>query len=234
MTRVVFTSGPLSSAGASIKGADEGALSVAAFDSNSVQKQDVKDAKINLVTPALKMVRELRVEPQYEQKARNMMHKILDNPNVIKRNDQGELVLNGVDEPTKNFNALCFSMVKWVHDLLQPGIDTFLGAVRKLEVKSNELTGQSLQRMYSSTPAHVRISEITPRPRKHQPEFIYEDPGESDIELEYAYSQFHHIKTTPAKTKRKNQRSTTQQTCFGLRKMSVLPPGQKPKIPFVY
>ena len=34
-------------------------------------------------------------------------------------------------------------------------------------------------------------------PKKHHPEFIYEYPGESDIEPEYAYSHFYHIKTTP-------------------------------------
>ena len=125
-------------------------------------------------------------------------------------------------------------MVGRVHDLQQPDIDKFLGALRQLGVKRNELSGQSLQRMYSTTPAHVRISEKTPRPKKHQPEFNYEDPGESVIEPEYAYSHLHHIKTTPAKTKRQNKKSTEKQTGFGLSNKSVVPPGQKPKILFVY
>ena len=201
----VVSSGSLVSAKAAINSADDGALFVAAADSNSAQTKDVKNAKNSPVTPALKIVRELRVESQYDLKAWNLILKILDNPDVLKRNDQGELVINGVPEPTTNFNELFSSMVGRVHDLQQPGIDKFLGALREIGVTSNELSGQSLQRMYSTTLAHVRISERTPRPTKHQPEFIYEEPGKSDIEPEYAYSHLHHNTTTPAKTKRKTK-----------------------------
>ena len=90
---------------------------------------------------------------------------------MLKRNDQGKLVLNGVAKPNTDFNALFSSMVGRVHDLKQPGIDKFLGALRQIGVRSNELSSQSLQRMYSCTPAHVRISERTARPKKHQPVF---------------------------------------------------------------
>ena len=38
-----------------------------------------KDTTENTLTPALKMVREMRIEPMYERKARNLMAKILDN-----------------------------------------------------------------------------------------------------------------------------------------------------------
>ena len=41
------------------------------------------------------MVRELHVESQYKLKVRNLMLKILDTPDVLKRNDQGELVIIG-------------------------------------------------------------------------------------------------------------------------------------------
>ena len=176
------------------------------------------------------MVRELHVEPQYELKARNLMLNNLDNLDVIKRNDHGELVINGVADLNTD---LFSSMIGQVHNLKQSGIDKFLGALRQIGVKSNELSGQSLQRMYSGTPEHVRVSERPPRPKKHQPEFYYEYPGESKIEPEYAYSHIYHIKTTPAKPKGKNKPSK-QQTAFGIRHKSVVPLGQKPKILFVY
>ena len=162
------------------------------------------------------------------------MLKILDNPDMIKRNDQGELVINGVADPNTDFNALFSRMVGRVHNLKQPAIDKILGALRQIGVKSNELSGQSLQRMYSGTPANVRVSERPPRPKKHQPEFFYENPGESDIEPEYAYSHLHHITTTPTKYKGKYKKPSKQQTGFGLRHKSVVPPGHKPKILFVY
>ena len=52
-------------------------------------------------------------------------------------------------------------MVGRIHDLQQPGIDKFLGALRQYGVKSNELNGQSLhacilvsQRMYGFLKGH--------------------------------------------------------------------------------
>ena len=174
----VLSSVPLSSSNPPIvqqtsKVVDDPTLPGAQHELNTLQNKDVKDKNNHTLTPALKMVRELRVEPQYELKARNLMLKIIDNFDVLKHNDHGKLVMNGVAEPNTDFNFLFSSMVKRVHDLKQPDIDKFLSAVQQILVKSNELSGQSLQRMYSGTPAHVRISEITPRPKKHQPEFVY-------------------------------------------------------------
>ena len=166
----VLSSGELSLAGPptaatqpSIKASDDGALSGVTTNLNTSQKQDLKDAKSHTLIPALKMVRELHVKPQNELKARNLMLKILDNPDVIKRNDHGELIINGVADPNTDFNALLSSMVRRVHDQKQPGIDKFLGALRQIRVKSNKLSGQSLQRMYLSTPAHVQVFERPPR-----------------------------------------------------------------------
>ena len=125
------------------------------------------------------MVRELRVDPQYEHKARNLMLKILDNPEVLKRNEKGELVVNGVAEPDTNFNSLFSSMVNRVRDLEQPGIDKFLGALRQIGVKRDELSGLTLQRMYSQAPS-CRVSERAARPTKRQPDFYYDSLGDSD------------------------------------------------------
>ena len=85
------------------------------------------------------------------------MLKIIDYHEVLKRNDQNDLVINNVAELHTNFNPLFSSMVGRVHDLTQPGIDKLLGALRQIEVKSNDLNGNSLKRLYSRTPAHVRI-----------------------------------------------------------------------------
>ena len=87
-------------------------------------------------------------------------------------------------------------MVGWVHNLKKPGIDKLLGAIRQIKVTINELSCKLLLLMYSCTPAHVRIFVRTTRPTKHQPEFVYEDHGESDIKPEYVYSHLHQIKST--------------------------------------
>ena len=198
-------------------------------DQDTDDEDEAKDSKGKTLTPALKKIREMHVEPQYEHKARNLMLKILDNPDVLKRNDQGELVVNGVVEPNTNFNSLFSSMVGHEHDLEQPGIDKFLGALRQIGIKSRELSGKSLQRMYSNTPYHVRVSERAPRPKKQQPDFYYDTLGDSD--QEYADTQLLQSTSSTATQKREVKKSS-KQTGFGLK--SFDPPGHRPNILFVY
>ena len=166
-----------------------------------------RDINGNTLTPALKMVRDMRIEPMYQSKARNLLAKILDNPDVLKRNTKGELVVNGVAEPHTDFNSLFSSMVGRVHDLQQPGIDKFLGALRQIGVKSDELSGQQLQRLYSQRPDQVRASKRAPRPKPHQQDFVYSRTKKQPLE---------------------------QQTGKGLKRKIVQPPGKQPKILFVY
>ena len=54
----------------------------------------------------------------------------------------------GKAEPGTNFNNLFKSMVGPTRDLNQPGIDKFLEALRRLNVRSNELSGKELQIKY--------------------------------------------------------------------------------------
>ena len=54
----------------------------------------------------------------------------------------------GKVEPGTNFNNLFKSMVGPTRDLNQPGIKKFLEALRRLGVRSNELSGNELQLKY--------------------------------------------------------------------------------------
>ena len=156
----------------------------------------------------------------YERKARNLPVKILENHNVLKRNAQGELVVNGVAEANSNFNSLLSSMVRRSRNLEQPGIDKFLVALHQIGVMTNELSGQDLQRMYSHKAVVVRVSEREPKDKKHQPDFAYEDSGESDVEP--GGTQV----VTTAKSKRRGKKS--QQSGFGIK-----PPRLRPNILYV-
>ena len=55
------------------------------------------------------------------------------------------MVVFGKAEPGTNFKNLLKSMVEPTRDLKQPGIDKFLEALRRLGVRSNELSGKELQ-----------------------------------------------------------------------------------------
>ena len=80
-------------------------------------------------SPTSKKVRHLGVKGQYERKTRNVMLKIDKNPEVIKANREGELVVNGQAVPDSNLASLFRSVFSRTHDLEQPGINQFLGAL---------------------------------------------------------------------------------------------------------
>ena len=58
------------------------------------------------------------------------------------------MVVFGKAEPGTNFNNLFKSMVGPTRDLNQPGIDKFLEALRRLGLRSNELSCKELQLKY--------------------------------------------------------------------------------------
>ena len=73
---------------------------------------------------------------------------IIEHPDILKRNDARKMVNFGKAKPGSNFNKLFKSMVGLTRDLNQPGIDKFLEALRRLNVRSNELSGKELQLNY--------------------------------------------------------------------------------------
>ena len=93
-------------------------------------------------------VQKLGIHHQYQPKASKLLYKITEHPDILKRNDAGEMVVFGKAEPGTNFDKLFKSMVGHTRDLNQPGIDKFLEALRCLGVRSNELSGKELQLKY--------------------------------------------------------------------------------------
>ena len=90
-------------------------------------------------------VQQLGIHQQYQHKASKLLFKITEHPDILKRNDVGEMVVFGKAEPGTNLNKLFKSMVGPTRDLNQPGIDKFFKALRRLGVRSNELSGKELQ-----------------------------------------------------------------------------------------
>ena len=101
-------------------------------------------------------------------------------------------------------------MVGCVHDLEQPGIDKFLGALHQIGVKSDELSGQTLKRLYSQKPPQVRVSVQVPHPKTHQPDFVY------------------------SRNNKDKKQSSAQQSGQGFKRQFVQTPGQRPRLLYVY
>ena len=81
------------------------------------------------LSPTSRKVRLLGVKKQYERKALNVMLKINNFPEIITANLEGELVV-----PDFNFASLIRSVFSRKHDLEQPGINQYLGALRQIGV----------------------------------------------------------------------------------------------------
>jgi len=93
-------------------------------------------------------VRRMGIKGIYAEKAERLYDKILAHPKVLTRNEQGELVLNGEPQPGTSFDKLFTSMVSQARDLNQTGMKRFLGALRQIGVRADELSGKNLRSLY--------------------------------------------------------------------------------------
>ena len=110
-------------------------------------------------------VRNMGVQPMYENKARRLLDKIRENPEVLNHNEIGEIVVNGRPIHGSSFNALFSSMVTANPDLNQPGIDQFLGALHTMGVKEEDLSARTLKSKYTRTAKAVPDPPIAPQPK---------------------------------------------------------------------
>ena len=78
----------------------------------------------------------------FEAKARNLMLKIMDHPEVLSRNFNGEIVVHEKTEPQTNFDTIFQSFVGRSHNVFQPGFDTFLEALYQLEIRKEKFNGK--------------------------------------------------------------------------------------------
>ena len=122
-----------------------------ASDANTDNDDDQHDEDIQppAISPAAKTVRKLNVQPMFEAKARNLMLKIMDHPDILSRNTNGEIIVNGKAEPGTNFDTIFKSLVGRSHDVSQPGFDTFLKALHQLGIRKQEFSGQVVKTRYS-------------------------------------------------------------------------------------
>ena len=101
--------------------------------------------------PTAIAVRNMGVQPMYENKARRLLDKIRENPEVLTHNEINEIVVNGRPIHGSSFNALFSSMGTANPDLNQPGIDQFLGALHTIGVREEELSARTLKSKYTRT-----------------------------------------------------------------------------------
>jgi hypothetical protein len=173
--------------------------------------------------PPAEAVRHIGIPPMYENKARKLFTKILDHPNILKRNAAGEMVVNGVVVPNSNFNSLFKSMVSSDSDLNQTGVDSFMDALHQIGVRPDELSGKKVKLMYNPPAtrgtSQKRLAALRGR--------FYEKEGDLTDEDE-------------ANNNYPDQRKQTKSKARGAKKgqkgkgLKRTPPGLRPNILYVY
>ena len=117
-------------------------------------------------------------------------------------------------------------MVEPTRDLNQTGIDKFLEALRRLGVRSNELSGKELQLKFE--PQIVRgFSQFQLAPLKTEPSLITKTEHSNKYVKPTTSSS-----TSGTKGKSYSQAVQMKQKGKGLKEM--MPPGHRPKILYVY
>lgn len=188
--------------------------------------QDGDDELEAPVAPAASRVEKMGLPAPYQHKARNLLLKILDSPEVLRRNRAGEIVVNGVAEPDTDFDSLFKSMVGPTPHLDQPGVDKFLDALHRIGVKPAELSGKAVKRQYTGSVLHGNPAERLATLR-----------GRIPAAAAAAASGEDEPNAPPVdKPQRKcvGCPSPKEQSGKGLKRKKVPPPGHRPKILYVY
>lgn len=174
------------------------------------------------------ILRRIGVESMYQKKAKHLLLKLMDNSDVIKRNAEGELVVNGEAQPGTNFDKLFKSMVSMRPDMRQPGLDKFLGGLRQIGVKPNEVSSDRLQKIIRKPQLHGtdehQLAVARGRIEDEKAEKM-STPVEEEVD-ETSKSRKSNRKTKPSKRLREQQGEGFKQAHH--------PPGLRPKILYVY
>ena len=81
----------------------------------------------------------------------------MEQPNILTRNEKGEVVVYKDAIPGSNFKSLFKSMVSNQQNLNQVNIDEFLSALQSLGVKKYEISGEPLKIKYKNVPPYGSV-----------------------------------------------------------------------------
>jgi hypothetical protein len=159
------------------------------------------------------------------------MDLIGNNPNIIRRNDDNEMEINGHAVPGTNFDELYASLFS-VHGTQHlPGMRELIGALRQLNVESEDIVSHPIKAAYESAvprtgPLHHNEKAV-PKAPKPKPQPKSKRKSTSQFENEEMGPPKHGTRsTTKYNMPRKGLTSNTNQSGKGI----SLPP----RILYVY
>ena len=122
-------------------------------EAQTEQKEDVlheknKTAQASDLSIQMERVICLKVPGLYQQKTHRVLNKITEHAKILTRNDNKKAVIYGIAFSGHNFNTLFKSMVNNQQNLNQVYIYEFLCALRSLDAKKDDISGEPLKIKY--------------------------------------------------------------------------------------
>ena len=195
-----------------------------ASETDEHSESEMEDTPID-DKPAPLTIQQFGIQRMYEPKAKKLLLKITGHSDILTRNAAGEMVVHGKAEQGTNFDSLFKSMVTQKPNLNQPGIDTFLDALRSMGVRYNELSSKAMQEKFAPPPPSGSS--------KYQLATLKAEPSSiAKVEPSVNYSKTKTTSSSSSNMKRKTEALKDDQGGNGL-KMSR-PPGKRPNIIYLY
>jgi hypothetical protein len=114
----------------------------------TMSKTKAEPPDISKMEPIDDQTKEVKVV--VPQKADKLMELIGNNPNIIRRNDDNELEINGHAVPGTDFDEIYTNLFSTHGTQHLPGIPELIGALRQLNVESKDIVSHPIKAAYES------------------------------------------------------------------------------------
>ena len=132
----------------------------------TAKQEPVKDEAVPVKAEPIKVA--------MPQNADKLMDLISNSPNIIRRNDQNELEVNGKAVPGTNFDELYAAVLSPRGSKHMPGMTELFGALRQLKIEAKDIVSKPIRAAFESGvprtgPLHHNEKAIPADPPKSKP-----------------------------------------------------------------
>ena len=137
----------------------------------TAKQEPVKDEAVAVKAEPIKVA--------MPQNADKLMDLISNSPNIIRRNDQNELEVNGKAVPGTNFDELYAAVLSPRGSQHMPGMTELFGALRQLKIEAKDIVSKPIKAAFESGvprtgPLHHNEKAIPADPPKFGDRLVFE------------------------------------------------------------
>ena len=182
---------------------------------NAVPKEEKTEATGNKAKEEPMVVKNEPVKIVAPPQADKLMDLIGNNPNIIRRNDENEMEVNGHAVPGTNFDDLYAALLSPTGSQNMVGMPEMIGALRQLNVESKDIVSNAIKAAYDTPPPRsgpLRHNEMAipkaPKPTpKTKPETKNKRKSQPQVETEETAPSKHATRATTKYNMPRNKQS---------------------------